>query len=59
MFWCLTFSESVTSAGLSLSVCGVVRTDTCFAWLLKEKNVFWRLCMSGGDILITAVSEYG
>lgn len=59
VFWCLTFSESVTSAGLSLGECGLVQTDTCSAWLLKEKNVFWRLCMSAEGILITAVSEDG
>lgn len=59
MFWSLTFSKSFTSAGLSLSVCDVVQTDTCFARLLEEKNVFWRLCMSGEEVLITPESEYG
>lgn len=59
VFWSLTFSESVPSAGLSLSVRDVVQTDTCFARLLEEKNVFWRLCMSGEGVSIAAVSENG
>lgn len=59
MFWSLTFSKSFTSASLSLSVCDVVQTDTCFARLLEEKNVFWRLCMSGEGVLITPESEHG